>query len=416
MHSRSSESASTGKAFFSTFDANMSMNSEDSTPAPTSKRRVRLIAFSALVVVALASYAAYWLLHGRYYESTEDAYVAADLVQITSEIPGTVRAVYVDDTQHVERGQLLVEIDPSDAQVAMAQAEAELARTVRQVRSLFAQAEGLRAELREREVLLKAARADLARREQVASEGGVSFEDLQHARDQVAQLEAALHVTRESLHTTVVQIEATDVATHPQVLAAAARVRDAELALERTRIYAPVTGTVARRSVQIGSRIAPGAPLMAVVPLDEAWVDANFKEVQLSQVRIGQPVELHSDFYGDDVVYHGRVAGLGAGSGSAFALLPAQNASGNWIKVVQRVPVRIALDREELAKHPLRVGLSMHARVDLHDTSGPLLATQIRAEPQRLPENETFIAASDERIARIIAENAGASLTGQLVR
>lgn len=392
------------------------MNSEDQTTAPTSKRRVRLIAFSSFIVVALAVYAGYWLLHGRYYESTEDAYVAADLVQITSEIPGTVRAVHVDDTQYVERGQLLVEIDPSDAQVAMAQAEAELARTVRQVRGLFSQAEGLRAELREREILLKAARANLARRQQVASEGGVSAEELQHARDQVAQLEAALNVTRESLRTTVVQIENTDIPTHPQVLAAAARVRDAELALERTRIYAPVSGTVARRGVQIGSRIAPGAPLMAVVPLDNAWVDANFKEVQLSQVRIGQPVELHSDFYGDDIAYHGHVVGLGAGSGSAFALLPAQNASGNWIKVVQRVPVRIALDHDELAEHPLRVGLSMHATIDLHDTSGPLLATQVRTEPQQLPANEHFVAAADERIARIIAANAGATLTGQLVR
>src|SRR5690606_31727753 len=177
---------------------------------------------------------------------------------------------------------LLVEIDPSDAEVAMAEAEAELARTVREVRGLFSQAEGLRAQLRERKVSLAAARADLARRQQVASDGGVSAEDLQHARDQVAQLEAALNVTRESLHAVVVQIEGTDIPTHPQVLAAAARVRDAELALERTRIYAPVSGTVARRGVQIGARIAPGAPLMAVVPLDAAWVDANFKEVQLS--------------------------------------------------------------------------------------------------------------------------------------
>ena len=392
------------------------MDSSDQTTPMTSKRRVRLIAFASLACLVFASYGAYWLLHGRFYESTEDAYVAADLVQITSEIPGKVRAVHVDDTQYVERGQLLVEIDPSDAEVAMAEAEAELARTVREVRGLFSQAEGLRAQLRERKVSLAAARADLARRQQVASDGGVSAEDLQHARDQVAQLEAALNVTRESLHAVVVQIEGTDIPTHPQVLAAAARVRDAELALERTRIYAPVSGTVARRGVQIGARIAPGAPLMAVVPLDSAWVDANFKEVQLSNVRIGQPVELHSDFYGDEVVYHGRVAGLGAGSGSAFALLPAQNASGNWIKVVQRVPVRIALERKELAAHPLRVGLSMHVDIDLHDTSGPLVATQIRTEPQELAANGDFLAAAEERIARIIAENSGLVLAGRAAR
>ncbi len=392
------------------------MASPDQTTPTTSKRRVRLIAFALLACVALAAYAAYWLLHARFYVSTEDAYVAADLVQITSEIPGKVRAVHVDDTQYVERGQLLVEIDPSDAEVAMAQAEAELARTVRQVRGLFSEAEGLRAQLKERKVSLAAARADLARRQQVANDGGVSAEDLQHARDQVAQLEAALNVTHESLQATLVRIEGTDIPTHPQVLAAAARVRDAELALERTRIYAPVSGTIARRGVQIGAHIAPGAALMAVVPLDSAWVDANFKEVQLSNVRIGQPVELHADFYGDDVVYHGHIAGLGAGSGSAFALLPAQNASGNWIKVVQRVPVRVALDRDELAAHPLRVGLSMHARIDLHDTSGPLVATQIRTEPQELAANSDFLAAAEQRIARIIAANSGVAFAGRAAR
>jgi membrane fusion protein (multidrug efflux system) len=323
-------------------------------------------------------------------------------------VAGAVTAVYVDDTQHVERGQLLVELDRADAEVAMARAEAELAGSVRQVRGLFSQGDGLHAQIRERELQLAAARADLARRQSVAQDGAVSAEELQHGRDQVAQLEAALSVTREALQTLNAQIEGTSIEAHPQVLAAEARVRDAALALKRTRILAPVSGTVARRSVQIGSRIAPGAPLLAVVALSDVWVDANFKEVQLAEIRIGQPVELHADLYGGDIAYHGHVAGLGAGSGSAFALLPAQNASGNWIKIVQRVPVRIVLDPQELSEHPLRVGLSIHARIDHHDTSGSLVASQLRGTPtQIVMPGDDHNDAATRQIARIIADNGG---------
>jgi membrane fusion protein (multidrug efflux system) len=389
------------------------MSSPDSTPL-NGKRRQRLIALAAAVICAGIAYGAYWSLHARFYESTDDAYVASDLVQITSEVPGTVRAVYVDDTQHVEQGQVLVELDRADAGIAMASAEAELARTVREVRGLFEQAVGLRAQLRQREVLLATARADFERREGIAHNGAVSGEELQHAKDQVAQLEAALNVTRQELQTVQARIEGTTIETHPQVLLAAARVREAELALARTRIVAPVSGTVARRGVQIGARIGAGAPLMAVVPLENAWVDANFKEVQLAKVRIGQPVTLTSDFYGDDVVYHGRVVGISAGSGAAFSLLPPQNASGNWIKIVQRVPVRIELDPRELAEHPLRVGLSMHARIDLHDTSGPALATQVRTQPQERVADTAALEAAARRIADIIAASAGRTVARQL--
>jgi membrane fusion protein (multidrug efflux system) len=368
---------------------------------------MRLLILAAVVIAAGIGYGSYWLLHGRYYEGTDDAYVAADLVQITSEVAGAVTAVYVDDTQHVERGQLLIEIDPADAEVAMARAEAELASSVRQVRGLFSQADGLRAQIRQREILLAAARADLARRQQVSADGAVSGEELQHARDQVAQLEASLSVTRESLQTTRAQIEGTTIESHPQVLVAEAHIRDAALALKRTRVVAPVSGTVARRSVQLGARIAPGAPLLAVVPLSDAWVDANFKEGQLDQIRIGQPVELQADLYGSDVDYHGHVAGLGAGSGSAFALLPAQNASGNWIKIVQRVPVRIALDPKELSEHPLRVGLSMKVEIDHHDTSGSLVASQLRSAPQQLVSSDDHDDTATRKIAQIIADNRG---------
>lgn len=378
-----------------------------SAAAPNGKRRRRIALLVLIIIAALIGYGLYWYLHGRYFESTDDAYVSADRIQITSEVAGTVVALHVDDTQHVARGQALVELDPADAQVAVTAAQAELARTVRQVRGLFSQTAGLRAQIHQHEIALNAARADLARRQSAGKDGAVSAEELQHARDQVAQLEAALNAARESLAGARAQTEGTHLATHPQVRAAAARLRDAYLALHRTRIVAPVAGTVAQRSVQIGARIAPGAPLMAVVPLADAWVDANFKEVQIEGVRIGQPVSLHADLYGDDVVYHGHVAGLGAGTGSAFALLPAQNASGNWIKIVQRVPVRISLDAKELSAHPLRVGLSMHAEIDLHDSSGPLVATQIRGAAQQTVASEAGDEVVSHDIARIIAANAG---------
>ncbi len=375
--------------------------------AATSTRRRRLLLVAAIVVLGLAGYGAWWYLHARFFEDTDDAYVAADLVQITSEVAGTVTAVHVDDTQQVDRGQLLVELDPADAEVAAASAQAELARTVRSVRGLFAQNGGLEAQLRSSEISLRAARGDLKRRLEVAADGGVSAEELQHARERVAQLEAARATTEQDLATNTEQIADTTIADHPQVVAAAARVREAALALKRTRITAPVAGTVARRGVQLGARIAPGAPLLAVVPLANAWVDANFKEVQLERMRIGQPAELHADLYGKQVRYHGHIAGLGAGSGAAFALLPAQNASGNWIKIVQRVPVRIALDPRELAAHPLRVGLSMTVEIDLHDSSGSLIARQVRSAAQQVVASEEHDAAVDRLIAVIIERNGG---------
>ncbi len=375
--------------------------------ASNSARNQRLFTLLALVVLAIVGYFAYYFLHARYFEETDDAYAATDLIQITSEIGGTVQSVLVDDTQQVEQGQVLVQLDKADAEIALASAEAELARAVRNVRGIFAKSNALKASIRANSIALQTATADLRRRQQVAKEGGVSAEELQHARDQVSRLEAALASSREELDANNVQIDNTQVDSHPQVLAAAAKVREAALALKRTQISAPTSGVIARRSVQIGSRIGAGSPLMAVVPLDHAWVDANFKEVQLEKMRVGQPVEVISDFYGSGVVYHGKVAGLGAGSGAAFALLPPQNASGNWIKIVQRLPVRISLDPQELAAHPLRVGLSMRATVDMHDQSGSLVALQIRSQPQALVTSEDHDQQVDEKIASIIHANIG---------
>jgi membrane fusion protein (multidrug efflux system) len=380
------------------------------SPPSNSARRTRragLMAVGAAVVLGAAGYGAYWFADGRYYESTDDAYVDGDVVQITSEVPGTVVALNVDDTQRVTAGQPLLELDPADAKIAVANAEADLARAVRQVRGLFAQSQELRAQIDQREQAARTADEDLQRRGGLLTDGAISQEELSHARDAVTTTRANVAAARQQLGQTVAQIDGTTIADHPQVLAAAAAVRNAELALHRTELASPVTGIIAKRSVEVGQRVAPGTPLLAVVPLDDVWIDANFKEGQLKRMRAGQPVTVRTDLYGRSVSYRGHVVGIAAGSGSAFALLPAQNASGNWIKIVQRVPVRILLDPEDLKAYPLRVGLSTTVRVDLHDASGPVLSAAVRnvALPRQASAGDD--PAVDARIASIIADNAG---------
>src|SRR5215469_11623275 len=340
--------------------------STETPKAPATSRRWRLLAGlgGGLLTIALA-YGLYWAQVLRYHQTTDDAYVSGNVVQITPQISGTVVAIGADDTQFVKAGQPLVRLDKADAQVALDQAEAELARTVRDVRNLFATSSQLAATVQVRQTELTAAQSDLARRQQLVVTGAISGEELQHAQDAVKAAQAALLATGQQLAANRARVDGTTLKDHPQVRDAAAAVRNAYLTLERTELEAPVAGFVARRNVQLGQRVSPGAPLMAVVPLDQVWVDANFKEPQLARMRVGQPVRLTADLYGARVVYHGRVAGFGAGTGSAFSLLPAQNATGNWIKIVQRVPVRIALNPGEIATHPLQIGLSMKADVDV---------------------------------------------------
>jgi membrane fusion protein, multidrug efflux system len=397
-------------------DSPPAANSQAVPPArATSKRRRGLMAVSFVAIVGVVAYGSYWLLFARHYQSTDDAYVNGDLVQITSEVPGTVIVLSADDTQGVRRDQTLLELDPADAQVAMSDAEAGLAQAIREVRTLFATAEQLRAQITEREIQLKRAQDDYRRRSNLVQDGAVSSEELSHTQDNIAQIQANLTEAREQLKAITVRIDGTTVETHPQVRAAESAVRDAALALHRTHIFAPVAGVVARRTVQVGQRVAPGTPLMAVVPLDDVWVDANFKEVQLKNMRVGQPVEVSADIYGRSVKYHGKLVGLSAGSGSAFALLPAQNASGNWIKIVQRVPVRIALDPRELKAHPLRVGLSTTVTVDVRDASGVLIASQVRSEPIPVQSSLGDDPEVEARIARILAANAGAGAGTKIV-
>jgi membrane fusion protein, multidrug efflux system len=316
-------------------------------------------------------------------------------------------AINADDTELVQAGKPLIELDRSDAKVALDQAEAQLAQTVREVQVLFANNGSLAANVTLRSNEVERARADLARRQQLTASGAVSKEEVEHARNTLQSAEAALQASREQLASNHALTDRTTPALHPNVQRAASQLRAAYLAYARATLPAPITGYVAKRSVQIGQRVAAGTPLLSIVPLNAVWVDANFKEVQVARMRSGQPVTLHSDLYGSDVIYHGKVVGLAAGTGAAFALLPAQNASGNWIKVVQRIPVRIALEPKELAEHPLRVGVSMQVKVDIsHADVTSLTATPARTAPAY--KTDVFDIAgkeADARIAEIIAAN-----------
>jgi membrane fusion protein (multidrug efflux system) len=369
------------------------------------RRRRLLLILGVVVVVGAVVYALYWFLYASHYEGTNDAYVGGDVVSITARENGTVLALHADNTQSVHRGQLLVELDPAKPRVAMDAAEADLARTVRSVRTDFSKVNQARAQLNAAHVALAQAKSDLARR---ASAGNaVSAEELTHARNAVTDAQAAVAVAQSGLEQALASVQGTDIADNPDVLAAIARLRQAAITLSHMHLLAPVDGVVAQRTVELGQQIAPGTPLMAVVPLQSVWIDANFKESQLKHMRIGQPARVTTDIYGGSVTYHGKIEGLGAGSGSAFALLPPQNASGNWIKIVQRVPVRIALDAGELRDHPLRIGLSVDVSIDIRDTSGPAIASSTEAHNLEGDAADDNSAETDALIARILSQNGG---------
>lgn len=384
------------------------------------RRGLTLIAL-AVAVVALLWGGWHWLL-GRHHLDTDNAYVVGNVVQITPQIGGTVQAIQADETDFVKSGQILIKLDAADARVALEQAQAQLAQTVREVRSLFASSASLQAQVNLREADFKRIQVDLVRaqddvnrRAPLVSRGAVSQEEFQHVNAQLAAAQstaaaaqAAVVTAQEQLSAGLTQTEGTSVNNHPNVARAAARLREAFLAYQRIDMKAPMEGHIAKRSVQVGQRVQAGTPLMTLVALNQLWVDANFKESQLKELRIGQPAELRADVYGQSVVFHGKVAGLGAGTGAAFALLPAQNATGNWIKVVQRVPVRIVLDPKELAEHPLRVGLSMDVTVDTADQSGRVVSDAIREGPVSATTiYDAQQTQADAEVARIIAANLG---------
>lgn len=344
------------------------------------KRKGALILLALVVVLLGIAWGVYWFLVLRHFQETDDAYVAGNQVQIMAQVSGSVNKVWFDDTDYVKKGDVLVSLDKTDAQQAFEKAQTELATSVRQVHQQMINAKQYQAAIALRQTALDQAQADLKRREPLGASNLIGREELQHARDAVASAKAELDVAIQQYNANQAMILNTSLENQPAVKQSAAQLRDAWLALQRTDIRSPMDGYVSRRSVQVGSQISTSTPLMAVVPATDLWVDANFKETQLAGVRIGQPATVVADIYGDDVVYHGKVVGLDMGTGSAFSLLPAQNATGNWIKVVQRLPVRIELNQDEVAKHPLRIGLSTLVKIDTDNKDGSVLATSVRQQ------------------------------------
>lgn len=355
----------------------------ENTEAPNnSKRKKSLMILFAIVVLGAVGAAWYYESYVVGNQTTDDAYVEGNVVSITPETTGTVTQITVDDGDFVKKGQVLVRFDEADADLQYDNAKAKLAQAVRQVRAMFNNVTQAEAVVDANKIALHKAERDYDRRKNMVKAGGLSREELSHAKDTVDSAKTQLAVAMEQLKAQSSMISGTTVATHPTVKSAITALKQAYLTKQRTNIVAPVTGYVARRQVQLGQRVSPNSTLMAVVPLDSVWVDANFKETQLDSMRIGQPVSLVSDLYGEDVVFHGTVESLGIGTGSAFSILPAQNATGNWIKIVQRLPVRIRLDTHDITSHPLRIGLSMSVDVDTSNSSGKLLSTASPEKPR----------------------------------
>ncbi|MDN2714042.1 HlyD family efflux transporter periplasmic adaptor subunit [Janthinobacterium sp. SUN120] len=347
-----------------------------STSAPTDnpgKRKTVLIAITAAFLVAGAAWAAYYQLVLSREEVTDNAYVGGNLVTLSAQVTGNVDAIRADETQMVKAGAPLITLNAIDAELALSQAEARLGNVVRQERERYANVAQYDAVIEQRRLALATAQGNLARRAPLAADQTISGEDLAHAKQAVDDAKAALTVAQRQAESAKSGVAGVSLASHPAVLSARGDVLQAWLAVRRNAVVAPVSGYVAKRSVQLGTHVTPGTPLMSIVPLDQLWVDANFKESELRNIRVGQAATIETDLYGSKVVYHGKVLGMSAGTGSAFSLLPAQNATGNWIKVVQRVPVRITLDPKELAAHPLRIGLSTTVTVDTSHGEGATL-------------------------------------------
>ena len=382
---------------------------QPATPPPVAAaapRRKGPLLVMGVILLGLIGWGLYYFLVARGRVTTEDAYVNGNLIRLTPQVSGTVVAINADETQFVHHGQVLVQLDRRDAEVALAQAKANLAQTVRDVAQLFAEESRDNALVRTQQVQLQQAHEDVARDRPLLVVHGVSQETLQHEENTVRGAEAGLQQAQATLASTRAAIAGTTPASHPRVLQAESALRNTWLALARTQVLAPVSGYVVRRAVQLGQQVAPATEMLAIVPVDSMWVDANFKENQLSGLRIGQPATVSADMYGSHVRYHGRVLGITAGTGSALAVLPAQNASGNWIKIVQRLPVRIGLDPQELEQHPLFLGLSTSIDVDVTDQKGAALSRQA-AFPVALSTDvyANQEAGADAAIAEILAAN-----------
>lgn len=390
----------------------MSANAESQTPqqpgSKKGKRKGALLLLTLLFIIVAVAYGIYWFLVLRHFEETDDAYVAGNQVQIMAQVSGSVTKVWADNTDYVQKGDPLVTLDQTDAQQAFEKAQTQLAASVRQTRQQMINSKQLQASIDVKKTALSQAQTDLNRRIPLGAANLIGREELQHARDTVASAQAELDVAIQQYNANQAIVLGTKLEQQPAVLQAATEVRNAWLALQRTKIVSPISGYVSRRSVQPGAQISTTTPLMAVVPATNLWIEANFKETQLAHMRIGQPATVISDIYGDDVKYTGKVVGLDMGTGSAFSLLPAQNATGNWIKVVQRLPVRIELDEKQLAEHPLRIGLSTLVEVNTTDRGGEMLASQVRSSPvYESNAREIGLEPVNKLINDIIQANAG---------
>jgi len=393
-------------------ETEMSATAEAQSPQqPAQKKKTRkkvLILLALLFVLAGIAWGVYWFLVLRHFQETDDAYVAGNQVQVMAQVSGSVNKVWFDDTDFVKKGDVLVSLDKTDAEQAFEKAQTALATSVRQTHQLMINAKQYQASIALQQTALAQAEADLKRREPLGASNLIGREELQHSRDAVATAKAQLDVAVQQYNANQAMILNTSLDEQPAVKQAAAELRDAWLALQRTDIRSPMDGYVSRCSVQVGSQISTSTPLMAVVPATNLWIDANFKETQLAGVRIGQDATVVADIYGDDVVYHGKVVGLDMGTGSAFSLLPAQNATGNWIKVVQRLPVRIELNQDDIAKHPLRIGLSTLVKVDTTNKDGSALATSVRQQAAYSSNALAIdLAPVNQLITDIVRANAG---------
>ncbi|CAG76410.1 multidrug resistance protein A [Pectobacterium atrosepticum SCRI1043] len=385
-------------------------NQVPQTPQRNKKQqRKRVLSLLTFIFVVLGcAWLVYWFLVLRHHQSTDDAYVAGNQIQIMPQVTGSVTHVNVDNTDFVKQGQVLVELDPTDALQTFERAKTALANSVRQTHQLIINSKQYQANIELRQTELNKAQSDLSRREALGNANAIGREEVQHARDAVATAKAALEVARQQYQANQAMILDTPLEKQPAIQQASVEMRDAWLALQRTKIVSPIDGYISRRSVQIGARISSTSALMAVVPANHLWVDANFKETQLANMRIGQPATVIADIYGDDVVYQGKVVGLDMGTGSAFSLLPAQNATGNWIKVVQRLPVRIEIDPKQVAEHPLRIGLSALVNVDTANTEGSALSETSRTTPAYQSDALTLdLTPVNQDISAIIQANAG---------
>ena len=376
------------------------------TSEQKTKRKKAFGIFFFILIITTALTALYWFFFLKDYQSTEDAYVNGNQIVISSQVAGNVRQINVENMDFVHAGDVLLELDDTDYQLSFSQAQNTLASAVRQISQLGYTVKQLEATVQANQTALTKAQGDLARREQLGKSGAIDKESLQHAREAVMTAEANLKAVKNQLAANKSLLMNVPLKEQPEIQKAISSVKQAWLNLQRTKITSPIDGYVARRSTQVGQKVAVGSALMAVIANDQMWVDANFKETQLKDMRIGQPVKLSFDLYGHDVKFDGKIEGIEMGTGSAFSVLPAQNATGNWIKVVQRVPVRISLDPQQITRYPLRIGLSTLVEVNIADTKGEMLSQQKRTAPLYATNTLSYDESAVENlIEKIIRDN-----------